>query len=355
MPNETALRNVTLPLRNQGLDPAESYDKAVPALEQVGLGNRLEHMPGQLSARQRQCIAIARAIANDPSVIFADEPTRALDSSSREEIIGLLQKLNDEGKTIIIATADSGVASHCRRILRIADGKAEDDTLVARRRIIPAFRVPGPPTQVEDRVEEAVCPRCNHGNPKEDETCQLCQFPLHLTADEQRSLEIRVSGSDNRLVGVESASDEGEVLGWEIVEELRALPVFSGLGPRNLVKLIPALELRSYPKGSTIVKQGDAGDSFYVVRRGNVQVILDRPEKSPAALASLGPNDGFGEMALLTGEPRNANVVAETDVDAWRLPKDAFDVLLEENLSLAVHFNRILAERLRTLQERMSS
>jgi putative ABC transport system ATP-binding protein len=355
LPNETALRNVEVPLRHQGYDAADSRDKAAAALQVVGLGNRLEHRPGQLTARQRQCVAIARALANDPSVIFADEPTRALDSSSREEIIGLLQKLNDEGRTIVLATSDSGVASHCRRIVRLSDGKTEDDSLVSRRRIIPAFRIPGPPTQIEEREEEAVCPRCNHGNPKDDETCQRCRFPLQLTEEEQHSIEIRLSGADNRHLGVESASDEGQVSGQGLVDELKKVPVFAGLGSKSLVKLVAVLDQQTYPKGSTIVKQGDAGDSFYIVRRGNVQVIIQRPGRPPAAVASLGPNDGFGEMSLLTGEPRSADVVAETEVNVWRLPKQAFDSLLEENLSLAVYFNRILAQRLRTLQEKITT
>ena len=355
LPNDNATRNVSIPLRNQGIDPSEANDMAEVALQAVGLGNRLEHRPGQLSARQRQCVAIARALANDPSIIFADEPTRAMDSSSREEIIGLLQKLNDQGKTIVIATGDSGVASHCRRIVRIANGKTEDDSLVAKRRIIPAFRVPGTPTPVEDREEEAVCPRCNHGNERSEENCARCRFPLHLTPKEEKSIEIRISGSDNRLLGVESASDEGEVLGSEIVEELKEVPVFAGLGPKNLVKLVTALEHMTYSRGTLIVRQGDPGDSFYIIRNGNVQVILERAGRQAAAIASLGPNDGFGEMSLLTGEPRSANVLAETDLEVWRLPRDAFDVLLQENLSLAVYFNRILAQRLRALQERMTS
>jgi len=287
---------------------------AVVALQTVGLGNRLEHRPGQLSARQRQCGAIARALANDPSVIFADEPTRALDSSSREEIIGLLQKLNKQARTIVIATGDSGVASHCRRIVRIANGKTEDDSLVSKRRIIPTFRVPGPPTQVDDREEEAVYPRCNHDNEQSKENCDRCRFPFHLTAEEERSIEIRISGSDTRLLGVESALDEGEVLGSEIVQELKEVPVFAGLGPKNLVKVVTALERRTYQRGTVIVRQGDPGDSFYIIRNGNVQVILERPGRAPSAIASLGPNDGFGEMSLLTGEPRSANVLAETDL-----------------------------------------
>ena len=202
LPNETALRNVEVPLRHQGIGAGDTHDKAEEVLQLVGLGNRLDHRPGQLSARQRQCMVIARALVNDPAVIFADEPTRDLDSSSREEIIGLLQKLNEGGRTIIVATTDSGVASHFRRVVRLDEGKAVDDRLVARRRVIPAFRIPGPPTQIEEREEEAVCSRCNHGSPMAEETCQRCNFPLHLTEEgtpaEASSAEVKTRPIDGR-------------------------------------------------------------------------------------------------------------------------------------------------------------
>ena len=353
MPNETALRNVEVPLRHQGMGAGDTNDKAEEVLQVVGLGNRLEHRPGQLTARQRQCVVITRALVNDPAVIFADEPTRGLDSSSREEIIGLLQKLNEGGMTIVVATTESGVASHFRRVVRLDEGKAVDDRLVANRRIIPAFRVPGPPTQMEVREEEAVCSRCNHGNQMAEETCQRCNFPLKLTEEEDRFIEIRLSGTESRLLGVECASDDGEVPALELVEELQEVPCFAGLGPKNLVKVIPALEGRRYPKGTTIVKQGYAGDSFDILRSGNAQVVLEREGRPATPIASLGPNEGFGEMALLTDQPRSANVIATTDVSVWCLPRTAFDQLVAENLSLAIYFNRILSQRLRTLQERL--
>ena len=353
LPNESVLHNVQLPLRNQGRDLAEIHDKAMAALQAVGLDNRLDHRPGQLSARQRQCVAIARALANDPSVIFADEPTRALDSSSREEIIGLLQKLNDQGRTIVIATDDSGVASHCRRVIRIADSRTAEDSLVSNRRIIPAFRVPGTPPQLEDRKEELVCPRCNHGNEQEHESCARCSFPLNLTPEEERSIEIRISGADNRLVGVESAYDDGEVLGAEIVEDLKEIPVFAGLGPPSLLRLQSSLELHSYPPGAAIVRQGHEGDSFYVIWKGTVKVVLDGLGGQSIQVATLGAKEGFGEIALLTGQHRSANVVAMTDVQVWRLSRAAFDALLRESVSLSIYFNRILSHRLKDLQERV--
>ena len=150
LPNETVVANVEVPLRHQGMGAWDRQQKAAEALEVVGLEHRLQHKPGQLSATQRQCVAIARALVHNPAVILADEPTKVLDSTSREEVMGLFQKLNDAGMTIIIATPDSGIAGYCTKSLRITDGKSADYSTVSKRRIIPPERIPGtaPPSYV---------------------------------------------------------------------------------------------------------------------------------------------------------------------------------------------------------------
>ena len=352
LPNETAIANVELPLRNQRVDAWNSRQRAEEALQVVGLGNRLEHRPGQLSARQRQSVAIARALVNDPAVLFADEPTRALDSTSREEVMGLFQKLNDEGRTTVIATADSGVANYCHRMVRIAEGRTVDEGPVSSRRVIPSSRIPGPPSRSYAR-EVTVCPRCAYGNFADEILCGRCEFPRHLTDEEEQSIQGRLIGAESRLLGVESASDEGKFHGQGLPDELKEVPFFAGLGSKSLAKLMSGLEQRRFPEGSTIVKQGDAGDAFYVVRSGTVRVVLERGGMPGIQIATLGPKDGFGEMALLTDQPRSASVLALTDVETWRLSKVAFEGLLEESLSLAVYFNRILSRRLSAVQKKI--
>ena len=354
LPNESALANVELPLREQGMSDRDIRRKAGEALEVVGLENRLDRMPSQLSARQRQCVSIARALVNNPAIILADEPTRGLDSTSREEVMGLFQKLNYEGQTMVIATADSGVANYCRRVVRLVEGKPAEDRLVSRRRIIPSSRIPGPPTESQVRQEEAVCPRCNYGNTEAVEVCNRCGFPVHLTQDEQQSIQGRLSGSESRWLGVESASDEGDVPGGALIEELKEVSFLSGLGNKSLVKVIPALEPQHFSKGSTIVKQGDPADAFYIVRSGEVQVVLERQDRLGAPIATSGAKEGFGEMALLTDRPyRSFTIVAITDVELWRLPKPDFNGLLSENHSLAFYFNRLLSQRLTALEEKV--
>ena len=354
LPNETAMTNVEVALRDQELSARDRQRKALEGLRVVGLENRVDRTPGQIFPRQRQCVAIARALVNNPAVLFVDEPTRMMDSSSREEIMGLLQKLNDAGMTMVIATPDSGVSNYCHRVVRIAEGRTDDLGPVANRRIIPPSRILGTASPSYAREEVLVCPRCAYGNPKAEETCQQCAFPLHLTAEEEQSIERRLRGEESQQLGVESASDEGEVPGQELVEELSQVPFFAELASKSLVKVIPALEKRAYAPGSTIVKQGDVGDAFYIVRRGNVQVVLERTGRPDIAVAQLGPGEGFGEMALLAdNQPRSASVIAFSDVEVWRLHKGAFDELLSENLSLSLYFSRIMTRRITTLQEKI--
>ena len=286
--HETTLKNVEVSLRHQGLGAWDRREKAEEVLRVVGLGNRLEHRIGQLSAEQRQCVAIARAMVHDPAIIFADEPTRALDSTSREEVMGLFQKLNDEGWTIVIATSDSGVASYCRRVVRIAEGRTVDDEPVSKRRIIPRSRIPGSAPSGGIR-EMIVCPQCNYGNFKDEELCKRCESPLHLTKGDEQRIEGRLSGLESGSLGVESASAEGEVPGNDLIEELKKVPFFAGLDSKSIIKIIPVLEQPHFLKGSTIVKQGDVGDSFYIIKSGKVQVVLEREGTSAIPVAQLGP------------------------------------------------------------------
>ena len=353
LPNETVLDNVAVAIQDRGMGLWDHEEKAEETLRIVGLENRLTRLPGQLPAMQRQCIAIARALVHDPAVIFADEPTKVLDSTSREEVMGLFQRLNDAGMTIVIATTDSSIANYCRRMVRIADGMAVEEGPISRRRIIPATRIPGiaPPSYVRQEIEdETVCSRCSYGNPKDAETCQQCDFPLSLTREEEQSIEARLSGLESRWMGVESTSDEGEVPVQGLIEELKEVPIFSEMSSKDLVKVISTLEQLSFQKGSTIVKQGDVGDSFYVIRGGTVNVVLERSGGESIPVARLGPNETFGEMALLTDRPRAASIIAITDVDTWRLPRAEFEELLLESPSLSIHFNRILIKRVVALQ-----
>ena len=123
----TALDNVTLPLVYRGTSLKERRRRAEEALEAVGLGDRIYHTPNELSGGQQQRVAIARALVSDPPIILADEPTGNLDSNSGLEIMKIMQKLNESGNTIILITHDNNIAMQAKRVIRISDGKIEDD------------------------------------------------------------------------------------------------------------------------------------------------------------------------------------------------------------------------------------
>jgi len=122
IPQLTVQRNIELPLYYLGWDPARSAQRARELAEEVGLGDRLDHRPTELSGGEMQRVAIARSLANDPQIIFADEPTGNLDTTTGEQILELLIKLNKRGKTIIIVTHESTIAEHAQNKLHMLDG-----------------------------------------------------------------------------------------------------------------------------------------------------------------------------------------------------------------------------------------
>lgn len=122
LPRISALQNVELPMIYAGIGMKERRNRAVEALERVGLGNRMHHKPNEMSGGQKQRVAIARALVNKPAIILADEPTGNLDSFSGEEIMAVFQDLNKEGVTIVLVTHEPDIAEHTKRILRFRDG-----------------------------------------------------------------------------------------------------------------------------------------------------------------------------------------------------------------------------------------
>jgi len=130
LPQTTALENVILPLlynRNGKESDADQASKAMTALEAVGLAERVEHKPQELSGGQMQRVAIARALVNDPVLILADEPTGNLDTRSGQEIMALMSEVHRQGSTIVMVTHDDDITAYAERIIRLRDGKIETD------------------------------------------------------------------------------------------------------------------------------------------------------------------------------------------------------------------------------------
>ncbi len=127
LPRSTALENVMLPLIYAGYSKSERIARAEEVLTQVGLDDRMDHRPNQLSGGQRQRVAVARALANKPSIILADEPTGNLDSTTSAEIMALFQEIHDAGNTVILVTHEEDIASRAKRIIRLKDGEIDSD------------------------------------------------------------------------------------------------------------------------------------------------------------------------------------------------------------------------------------
>lgn len=125
----TVLENAKLPLLYSKIDEKKWNELALNALEEVGLSHRISHFPTQLSGGEKQRVAIARALVNNPSIILADEPTGNLDSKSAMQIIKIIKRLNDQGKTIIVVTHESYLANITKRIIRLRDGQIEKDEI----------------------------------------------------------------------------------------------------------------------------------------------------------------------------------------------------------------------------------
>ncbi len=133
----SALANVQLPMVYSGVGRRERRDRALRALEMVGLSDRIHHQPNELSGGQQQRVAIARALASSPAIMLADEPTGNLDSRSGEEVMAIFQKLNrDEGITVVIVTHDVDIAQHAARLVNMRDGLIERDVPVAKRVLV---------------------------------------------------------------------------------------------------------------------------------------------------------------------------------------------------------------------------
>ncbi len=260
----TALHNVRMA---QQLHPsaAATDERAVALLTRLGLGERVHYKPQFLSGGQRQRVAIARALIHQPRLILADEPTAALDERSGEAVIGLLRELaHEHGCTSLIVTHDSRIMNEADRIVDMQRGHIASNIVVAERLFVyGALR-------------------------------QCAAFSALLPQEQFRI-------ADQVLIGLHPD---------------QPLPV----DRRDL----PA-SFEVHPPGTAVVRQGEVGDKFYLIRRGRVEVIVTDPVTGPRKVVELGKGEFFGDRALLTGEPRNATVAAIEPLEVYTIGREAFE------------------------------
>ena len=140
----------------------------------------------------------------------------------------------------------------------------------------------------------------------------------------------------------------------DLADTIRANPLFSGLSREDIAKILGRLEEKSFSAGTTIVSQGDQGDSFYFIQSGAVQVILESGGGRRESIAVLGPQDSFGEMALFSGEPRSATIITVKDTTVWRLTREAWNELIEKYPTWLLHFCATLSKRLARVEQQYS-
>jgi ABC-type lipoprotein export system ATPase subunit len=238
MPMLTLLENTMLPMDYCNVfPPAERPEHAMELLKMVGLEQQAYKLPAAVSSGQQQTAAIARAMATDPPIIVADEPTGNLDSRSSDEIIGLFNRLVDQGKTIILVTHDPSITKRTYRTLIISDGEI---------------------------IDEAIA---------------------------------------------------------------QALPL---LNHTQMLKVTHLLEHKIIPAGGTIIHKGQHVDYFFIVARGQVEVVLEGSKQPEVTLGQLGPGEFFGEIELIHGGESIASVRASPDgpVDLVALPHKNFAEML---------------------------
>jgi len=136
LPRTSAIDNVIVPMEYAGIPDDKAIEKAKKLLELVGLGERMDYPPNKLSGGQQQRVAIARSLAMDPAMLLADEPTGNIASAQAEEVMVIFQKLNDQGRTIVMITHEPDIAEHAKRIIHIKDGRIINDSRGHKRRII---------------------------------------------------------------------------------------------------------------------------------------------------------------------------------------------------------------------------
>lgn len=223
MPQETAANNVEVPLQYAGMGKKERRRLAIEALTSVGLADRVDHRPAELSGGQRQRVAIARAIVNKPVVVLADEPTGALDSKSGVEVMGILQQLNEQGRTVVMVTHDNNIAQYAHRVIKLSDGAVVGDERIENRKqarpymdeiiegkakpgkppapikVLPASELEPPKGEVpslrQGAKEAKVCPKCSGGNRSGSRYCRECGFLLKQTDLGRSNIMARLAGS----------------------------------------------------------------------------------------------------------------------------------------------------------------
>ncbi len=382
LPSLTLLENIVLPMELNGLfQPRERRERAMHLLELVQLGAHAHKMPAAVSGGQQQRAAIARALANNPALIIADEPTGSLDSRTAAQIFELFRRLAAEGTTILMVTHDDDLARRVDRAILIADGEVVHEHLARALKELSPDQLVEVKRRAEVRTFPAGATIVRQGEAGHEffvllegavdvfverpggETL-VDQLPAGrwfgeaaLAGSGVRSATVRASGAAPAVVAaldagafhqlIESSPALAERLGRvvernQIRNQIQAL---TALDFRALLDLTANLRAQTFEPGATIIRQGALGDTFFVILEGGVEVLWQRPDGATVLVARLGPGQFFGEMALLGDGRRLASVRASQLARVVELSRADFEQIAGRSAGFGEQVRRLAEQR----------
>ncbi len=385
LPILTLLENVMIPMDLNGLyPPRERRERALQLLARVGLADQARKLPAAVSGGQQQRAAIARALANDPPLIVADEPTGNLDSKTAEQIFELFKELAAGGKTILMVTHDDDLAKRADRTIVIADGEVVNEYLVRALSEISHDQL----VEVKRKAQQVVYPpgativrQGEQGKEffiiLEGEVEVWLEHPSgkQLLVDRLRPGqyfgEAALVGDGLRTATVRAAADAGVSLavldvasftdlvgGSPALREKLAhlvdlrqihnqVQMVSAIRMETLLDITQDLRAQTYPPGATIIQQGAIGNTFFIILEGEVDVVLQQANGSEVELNHLTGGQYFGEMALLSSGRRTATVRVgrARPLKAVELDHAAFKRLFGESEVFKEQVRRLSRER----------
>ena len=386
LPTLTLLENVVLPMELNGRYSSRARrERAQHLLSLVQLGGQAHKMPSAVSGGQQQRAAIARALANEPALIIADEPTGSLDSQTAGQIFELFRQLAAGGTTILMVTHDEDLARRVDRAILIADGEVvhehlaqalegvSQDQLVEVKRFAGQRRFPPGTTIVRqgevgqeffillEGTVDVLIERPGSGELLVDRLSPGQWFgESALTGDGFRNATVRAAGGAPALVAtldavaferiVEASPALRERLGEVVMNHQvhRQLRTLGALDLSALTSITHDLASQTFQPGETILRQGALGDSFFFLLEGTVEVTQRRPDGTERVLREQHAGEYFGELALLGNGRRTANVKAvRGPVRVVELTRADFDELIARSPSFRQDVERQAAPRLR--------
>ncbi len=387
LPTLTLVENVMLPMQLSNTYPADiQAERALHLLEMVDMADQAYKFPSAVSGGQKQRAAIARALANDPKVLVADEPTGSLDSKTSDSIFQLFEDFVSQGRTILMVTHDRDLASRVSRVIQIADGEITDQYISkalsgldpaqmvkVSAQLDPVTYKPGTTIfkqgdladkfyiiirgQVEIIIEhisgrEVIGARLGSG-----------QFfgEIGLLENKNRTATVRVSAEEEAvLMGLDKNTFSQLMIDSKLTYEMIAslmrqrlvadqmLAALENLDSDNLTNLGFQLERLVFKPGETIFSKGDPSDTFYFIEKGEVEVVQP-VDDAEVIVQRLGSGQFFGEIGLITNRPREATVRVnqqqETDTEVLVVNRDAFEQIRIMTEETDPQFQRIVTRR----------